>query len=89
LAVGYPKTRYKEQIELLVADLKRPRTRKNQNGSEETFDNFSRIIGVREDSTGLGDFPMEFSHLGLPIAQGGTIQNFAGCGSSSVRAGDS
>jgi hypothetical protein len=66
---AYPKTRYKEQIELLVADLKRPRTRKNQNGVEETFDYFSRIVGVRGDSTGLGDFPMEFlqSHSGLPV----------------------
>jgi hypothetical protein len=66
---AYPKTRYEEQIELLVADLKRPRTRKNLNGVEETFDCFSRIVGVRGDSTGLGDFPMEFlqSHSGLPV----------------------
>jgi hypothetical protein len=66
---AYPKTRYEEHIELLVADLKRSRTRTNQNGVEETFDYFSRIVGVRGDSTGMGDFPMEFlqSHSGLPV----------------------
>ena len=49
--------------------LKRQRTRKNPNGSEETFDYFSSIVGVRGDTTGLGDFPMEFlqSHSGLPV----------------------
>lgn len=66
---AYPKTRYEEQIELLIADLKHQRTRKNLHGVDETFDYFSRIVGVRGDSTGLGDFPMEFlqQHSGLPV----------------------
>lgn len=70
----YPKMRYEEQIELLLADLKRKRKRKKliSNGPvvEEELDYFSRIVGVRGDSTGLGDFPMEFlqSNSGLPSA---------------------
>jgi len=66
---AYPKTRYEEQIELLIADLKQSRRRRNGNGVEEEFDDFSRIAAVRGDSTGLGDFPMEFlqSHSGLPV----------------------
>ena len=35
---AYPKTRYEEQIELLVADLKQSRRRQNGNGVEEEFD---------------------------------------------------
>ena len=68
---AYPKTRYEEQIELLLSDLKQPRKRTNQNGVEEEFDYFSRIIGVRGDSTGMGDFPMEFlqSQSELPMGQ--------------------
>lgn len=69
----YPKMRYEEQIELLIADLKRKRKRRKElpDGQliEEEFDYFSRIVGVRGDTTGLGDFPMEFlqSNSGLPI----------------------
>lgn len=38
---------------------------------EEEIDYFSRIVGVARDSTGMGDFPMEFfqSHSGLPVGQ--------------------
>jgi hypothetical protein len=69
----YRKMRYEEQTELLLADLKRKRTRNKQlpDGPvvEEEFDYFSRIVGVMGDSTRLGDFPMEFlpSNSGLPI----------------------
>jgi hypothetical protein len=72
----YPKTRYEEQIELLMADLKRPRTRKNQNGVEETFDYFSRIVGVRGGSAGMGDVPTEFlqSHSGRPAGNDSLVK---------------
>ncbi len=72
---AYPKTRYEEQIELLIGDLKRKRTRRRKldDGSivDEEFDYFGRILGVRGDSTGMGDFPMEFlqSHSGLPVGE--------------------
>lgn len=60
---AYPKPRYEEQIELVIADLKRPRKRKTlvyEKVVEEEIDHFSTIVGVAGDSTGMGDFPMEF-----------------------------
>src|SRR3954454_15776377 len=38
---------------------------------EEEFSYFDRISTVRGDSTGIGDFPMEFlqEHSGLPVGQ--------------------
>jgi hypothetical protein len=60
----------------LLADLKRPRTRENQHSVDETFDYFSRIVGVRGDSTGLGDSPMEFlqAHSELPFGQDSLVK---------------
>lgn len=54
----YPHVRYEEQIELLLRDLK-----------ERGY--FDRICGVCGDSTGLGDFPMEYlqEHTSLPISE--------------------
>lgn len=71
---AYPKTRYEEQIKLLIADLKRPRKwKKIVDGKvvEEEIEYFSRIVGVAGDATDMGDFPMEFlqSHSGLPVGQ--------------------
>jgi len=64
----YPKMRYEEQIELLLADLKRKRKRKKliSNGPvvEEELDYFSRIVGVRGGFYGLRRLPN-----GIPAEQ--------------------
>lgn len=69
----YPHARYEEQIELMLADLKQPRKclklLPDGTEQEEAFSFFDRITTVRGDSTGIGDFPMEYlrDHSGLPM----------------------
>lgn len=52
----YPHSRYEEQIELLMLDLKRMGV-------------VNKIMVVKGDATGLGDFPMEYlaTHTVLPV----------------------
>lgn len=69
----YPHLPYEQQIELMLADLKKPikATRTKDDGSNEEYEwtLFERIVGVKGDSTGQGDMPMEFlqMHSGLPV----------------------
>ena len=75
----YPRERYERQIEMLLTDLKAPRkglkSHRNDRGEvieqEEEFTFFARVSTVRGDSTGLGDFPMEYlqDHAGLPMGE--------------------
>lgn len=52
----YPRAPYEEQIRLLLKDVERYR---------------SKVCGVRGDSTGIGDFPMEYlrDHGNLPMGE--------------------
>lgn len=50
----YPHVRYEDQIQMIMADLER-------DGFKE------KIYGVRGDSTGQGDMPMEFMEMHCPI----------------------
>lgn len=67
--------RYEQQIEMILSELKakRPLWNLKPDGSAEDVegDYFSRITTVRGDSTGLGDFPMEYlqDHSGLPVGE--------------------
>lgn len=58
-----PHLPYEEQIEMILAELKRPWI-----DGKPLFD---RIVGVKGDSTGQGDMPMEYlqMHSGLPVGQ--------------------
>ena len=66
-----PHVGYEEQINLLLEWLKETREIKG-----ETFSYFERINVVRGDSTGQGDFPMEFlrDHSGLPMGDESSVQ---------------
>jgi len=67
--------RYEQQIEMILSELKAPRTLWNlkPDGTAEEVegDYFSRITTVRGDSTGIGDFPNEYlqDHSGLPMGE--------------------
>lgn len=71
----YGRERYERQIDMLLTDLKMPRKclKVMPDGTlvEETFTYFDRITTVRGDSTGIGDFPMEYlqEHSGLPCGE--------------------
>ena len=71
----YPRERYERQIEMLLTDLMMGRQciARLPNGTEllQDFTFFDRISTVRGDSTGLGDFPMEYlqDHAGLPMGE--------------------
>ena len=79
-----PRERYERQIEALLSELRAPRkclkSFKNDRGEviqqEEEFTYFDRISTVRGDSTGMGDFPMEYlqEHSGLPVGQDGLVK---------------
>lgn len=75
-----PHVRYEEQIQMLMDELKTPRKCKKRlpDGTEvdEEFRFFDRITTVRGDSTGVGDFPMEFlrDHSGLPMGEDSSVQ---------------
>lgn len=60
--IKIPHLPYEQQIELLLAELRKP--------WEDGKPLFDRVVAVRGDSTGQGDMPMEFlqMHSGLPIA---------------------
>lgn len=75
----YPHVRYEEQMELMLTDLKAPRTwlvMRDGEEVEEEFTFFDRIVTVRGDSSGKGDFPMEYmqDHSGLPIGEESMVQ---------------
>jgi hypothetical protein len=59
--IKIPHLPYEQQIEMILADLKRPWL-----DGKPLFD---RIVGVKGDSTGQGDMPMEYlqMHSGLPV----------------------
>lgn len=70
----FPRDRYERQIEQLLTELKTERKAKKLDKDqevEETFTYFDRISTVRGDSTGIGDFPMEYlqDHSGLPVGE--------------------
>jgi hypothetical protein len=60
----YPHVPYLQQIELMLGDLKKPRT-----FGTITFAYLERILAVKGDSTGEGDMPMEVlqSNTSLPV----------------------
>lgn len=70
---NYPHLPYEQQIELMKADLsqKRKAVRTLPDGTPENYEwcYLDRICGVRGDSTGQGDMPMEFlqTHSNLPV----------------------
>jgi hypothetical protein len=73
-----PRERYERQIDQILTELRMPRKclkRVPDGGGwrevEEEFTYFDRITTVRGDSTGLGDFPMEYlqTHAGLPMGE--------------------
>ena len=75
----YPHVRYEEQMDLMLTDLKTPRkwlVMRDGREVEETFTFFERINTVRGDSTGKGDFPMEYmqGHSGLPIGEESCVE---------------
>ena len=75
----YPHVGYEQQIEMILADLKRSfvwTKMEDEKEVEETFTLFERITTVRGDSTGIGDFPMEFirDHSGLPMSDESQVQ---------------
>lgn len=80
----YPRERYERQIEMLLTDLKMPRKclrlvrddQGNEKLVEEEFTYFDRIVTVRGDSTGIGDFPMEYlqEHSGLPVGEDSLVK---------------
>jgi hypothetical protein len=78
--IKYPHLPYEQQIEMMLSDLKKPikATRKKPDGTEEDYEwtLFERIVGVRGDSTGQGDMPMEFlqSHSGLPVGEASHVK---------------
>lgn len=72
--------RYEQQIEQLLTELKATRTlwRVKPDGTEEAYEGsyFPLINTVRGDSTGMGDFPMEYlqDHSGLPAGEDSLVK---------------